>query len=159
MKLRSFRVTNFRSIQDSGWIEASRVTALIGTNESGKSNVLLALWKLKPARDGELSLIADVPRTNYIEVRHSSEKPIFIQARFEPQDAVKDVVGHLTNSAVEEFKYVEAFRRLDGTKYIKFPDSKNADYVVATPVIECMNECRHQVDQISVSGNEESALL
>ena len=37
MELRRFRVTNFRSVEDSGWIEADDVTALIGTNESGKT--------------------------------------------------------------------------------------------------------------------------
>jgi predicted ATP-dependent endonuclease of OLD family len=50
MKLVRFRVTNFRSVEDSGWIDVDDVTALIGTNESGKTNVLLPLWKLNPAK-------------------------------------------------------------------------------------------------------------
>ncbi len=54
MKLLQFRVTNFRSVADSGWIAADDVTALIGTNESGKTNLLLPLWKLHPAKDGEI---------------------------------------------------------------------------------------------------------
>lgn len=47
MKLLKFRVTEFRSVLDSGWIEVENITALIGTNESGKTNILLPLWKLK----------------------------------------------------------------------------------------------------------------
>ncbi len=43
MRLLSFRVTDFRSVEDSGWIEADSVTALIGTNESGKTNLLVPL--------------------------------------------------------------------------------------------------------------------
>ena len=43
MKLTGFRVTSFRSVEDSGWIDVDEVTALIGTNESGKSNLLLPL--------------------------------------------------------------------------------------------------------------------
>jgi hypothetical protein len=39
-KLLKFRVTNFRSVEDSGWVEVDDVTALIGTNESGKTNIL-----------------------------------------------------------------------------------------------------------------------
>lgn len=35
MVLKSFRVTDFRSVQDSDWIDAEQITALIGTNESG----------------------------------------------------------------------------------------------------------------------------
>lgn len=40
MELKSFRVRNFRSINDSGEIDVSRITALLGRNESGKSNIL-----------------------------------------------------------------------------------------------------------------------
>ncbi|WP_260597048.1 AAA family ATPase [Sphingomonas endolithica] len=63
MELKSFRVRNFRSINDSGEIEVSRITALLRRNESGKSNVLRALHSLNPA-DGfkALSPIKDFPR-------------------------------------------------------------------------------------------------
>ena len=48
MKLKTFRVWNFRSINDSGDIDVKRITALLGRNESGKSNLLLALRSLNP---------------------------------------------------------------------------------------------------------------
>lgn len=45
MELISFRVQNFRSIVDSGWIDFSKdgVTVLVGQNESGKTSILQAL--------------------------------------------------------------------------------------------------------------------
>lgn len=45
MELVSFRVQNFRSIVDSGWVDFSRdgVTVLVGQNESGKTSILQAL--------------------------------------------------------------------------------------------------------------------
>ena len=43
MKLKKFRVTNFRSVLDSGWIDCDDVTSLAGINEAGKSNIILAL--------------------------------------------------------------------------------------------------------------------
>ena len=46
MTLKRFRVMNFRSVMDSGWIDCDDVTSLVGINEAGKSNVILALWKL-----------------------------------------------------------------------------------------------------------------
>lgn len=46
MQLLKFRVTNFRSVEDSGWIDVDRVAAFIGVNESGKTNLLAPLWKL-----------------------------------------------------------------------------------------------------------------
>ena len=63
MKLISFRVTNFRSVNDSGPINVGKVTTLVGRNESGKTNLLLALHSLNPP-DGikNLSPIKDFPR-------------------------------------------------------------------------------------------------
>src|SRR5690606_11152324 len=63
MELKSFRVQNFRSIDDSGDIDVSRITALLGRNESGKSNILKALHSLNPADGFEaLKPIKDFPR-------------------------------------------------------------------------------------------------
>lgn len=64
MTLKRFRVTNFRSIMDSGWIDCDDVTSLVGINEAGKSNVILALWKLRPVRDGEIDPLHDMPTKN-----------------------------------------------------------------------------------------------
>jgi len=68
MKLKRFRVTQFRSVKDSTWIDADDVTALIGTNESGKTNLLIPLWKLNPAKDGEINPLIDYPRKRYHEI-------------------------------------------------------------------------------------------
>jgi len=48
MKLESFRVRNYRSINDSGEVGVSSITALLGRNESCKSNLLRALHSLSP---------------------------------------------------------------------------------------------------------------
>ena len=55
MRLERFRVSNYRSVKDSGWIDLSQRTVLVGRNESGKSNVLLALASLK--RPGQLEAL------------------------------------------------------------------------------------------------------
>lgn len=63
MLLKTFRIRNFRSINDSGQIDASRITALLGRNESGKSNILRGLHSLNPAEGfAELNPIKDFPR-------------------------------------------------------------------------------------------------
>ena len=68
MRLESFRVKNYRSINDSGDIAASRITALLGRNESGKSNLLRALHSLNPiAGFAALKPIRDFPRHRRLE--------------------------------------------------------------------------------------------
>ena len=95
MQLLAFKVTNFRSVKDSGWIEASEITALIGTNESGKTNLLLPLWKLNPAKEGEIKLLSDAPRKDYNAYRIMKDKPIFIRARFQLSEALAASVACL----------------------------------------------------------------
>ncbi|HET6321675.1 MAG TPA: AAA family ATPase [Hyphomicrobium sp.] len=68
MILESFQVTNFRSINSSGDIKVSRITALLGRNESGKSNLLRALQSLNPAGGfAALNPIKDFPRHRRLE--------------------------------------------------------------------------------------------
>lgn len=43
MKLKQFRIQNYRSIVDSGVIDVADITVLIGANESGKSSILQGL--------------------------------------------------------------------------------------------------------------------
>ena len=63
MLLKSFRIQNFRSINDSGVIDAFRITALLGRNESGKSNLLRGLHTLNPSHGfAALNPIKDFPR-------------------------------------------------------------------------------------------------
>lgn len=63
MRLTSFHVQNFRSVNDSGLIEVTKTTALVGRNESGKSNILLALHSLNPPGGmKDLVPVKDFPR-------------------------------------------------------------------------------------------------
>ena len=61
MRLQRYKVTNFRSVMDSGWVDCDKVTSLVGVNEAGKSNIILALQKLNPAREGGIDPLYDMP--------------------------------------------------------------------------------------------------
>lgn len=64
MKLTSVRITNFRSIQDSTEFQIGDVTCLVGKNESGKTALLQALYRLNPIveKDGSFDVTEDYPR-------------------------------------------------------------------------------------------------
>ena len=93
-KLTKFRVQNFRSIVDSDWIVSNDTTCLIGTNESGKTNLLLALWKLKPANNEPIIPLIDYPRKKYVDYKETEGEEIFISAEFELND---DEAKHLSS--------------------------------------------------------------
>jgi hypothetical protein len=63
VKLVSFRVQNFRSVTDSSDITVAKLTSLVGRNEAGKSNLLLALHSMNPPGGPvDLSPIKNFPR-------------------------------------------------------------------------------------------------
>lgn len=121
MVLDSFRVTEFRSVQDSGWIDAEQITALIGTNESGKTNILLPLWKLNPADDGKIDLKTDLPRDKYHTYRSASPKPVFIYAKYvltmDEQEAIAELSGH----SADELSQVVVSKDFDENLFFEFP--------------------------------------
>lgn len=50
MRLVKFRVRNYRNILDSDWIEVNCLTAFVGQNEAGKSNLFDALYRINPIK-------------------------------------------------------------------------------------------------------------
>ena len=82
MKLKRYIVFDFRSVKNSGWVDCDDVTTLVGVNESGKSNMLLALWKLNPVRDGKIDILHDMPVDKLGELRNYAGNTKFITAEF-----------------------------------------------------------------------------
>ncbi|MDX1194143.1 hypothetical protein GOL96_21905 [Sinorhizobium medicae] len=83
MKFAGFRVQNFRNILDSGWIEANRITAFVGQNEAGKSNLFEALYVLNPIiPDVEYSVDEDWPVDRW-EGRKDAKGELVCEARFD----------------------------------------------------------------------------
>ncbi|HBS7727114.1 AAA family ATPase [Klebsiella pneumoniae] len=119
MKLESFRVRNFRSVFDSGVITTEKLTAILGRNESGKTNLLLALKSLNPAEGfGKLNDIKDFPRNRKL-------------SECTPDTPVVDTTWKLTEPELAELSaiyprarnitYVDISRRYNGKiRYINF---------------------------------------
>jgi ABC-type cobalamin/Fe3+-siderophores transport system ATPase subunit len=140
MKLMQFRVTNFRSVEDSGWIQAEDVTALIGVNESGKTNLLLPLWKLKPARDGEILPTSDYPKTMFGEIRTHPEDYKFIEAEF---DAGTEATAFASKAGItaEDAAIVRVARYFDGTYQVDFPKHQRVTTATRLSLVEKLENC------------------
>lgn len=69
MKLIKARVTEFRSIRDSGEFEVGNITCLVGKNEAGKTAILQALHRLNPLAStaGAFNVTDDYPRSDVSE--------------------------------------------------------------------------------------------
>lgn len=155
MKLIKFRVKNFRSVDDSGWIEVDNVTSLIGTNESGKTNLLLPLWKLNPAKEGEIKPTADYPRKRYNEIRSMKEKPVFIQAHFELPSTLANKIADLTGSTIGDVKIALVNRDFDGKYQIGFPNAEPKRSIEKGEVVNILSDAKSDIGNLKEFKTEE----
>ena len=125
MRLKQFKVTNFRSVGDSGWVEVDGVTALIGVNESGKTNLLLPLWKLNPAREGEIQPTSDYPKKMFGEIRDDPGKFCFIATDFETGEYCAEI-AEVAGIGEESAEVVRVCRYFDGEYTVEFPGIRTA---------------------------------
>ena len=153
--LKKFRVTQFRSIADSGWIEVDEVTALIGTNESGKTNLLTGLWKLKPAKGGSINLLEDLPRKNYHALRDSKPLPVFVSAHFTLDEDVIDRICQATGCARDEVTVAAASRRFDDRHSLSFPNESKVRTASAEPLLKEIDTLsQHVADARELRGEK-----
>lgn len=121
MKLTRFRVQNFRSFVDSGWIACDSVTAIAGVNEAGKSNLLRALWKLNPSSKSDNKILKnDIPIDRYDAIMDSEKLPIFITAEFHLRPYDKELIRNKFQSCAS-FDNVRVSRYLSGEYLVEYP--------------------------------------
>lgn len=105
MKLREFRVREFRSIWDTGPIKVDdQTTCFVGKNEAGKTTVLTALYRTNPIRKGDAVFdeTYDYPKREVEDYRFAVEneerdEAVVVECLYELDDddrlAVEEVLG------------------------------------------------------------------
>ncbi len=140
-KLLKFKVDYFKSIQNSDWIETDNCSCLVGINESGKTNLLLALWKLNPANDEPIVPLDDYPRKKYVDYKSTKGEEIFISAIFEFDDEttseIKRQFGKKYQSRKKEaFKQIQISRKYNGTYLAVFVDEEIKDIKIDDEILK-----------------------
>ena len=116
MIMTAFRVENYRSVLDSGWVDAGEITAIVGKNESGKTSLLKALWKFNPFTDEAYDLNREWPRGRRREM--SDEKPI-VTVRFTFSESEREKLATIGESTTG-ITGVEITRCYNGTYSYNF---------------------------------------
>lgn len=127
MILKTARVTNYKCVKDSTEFSIDKdVTCLVGKNEAGKTTILEALSKLKPAReeDGKFDVTRDYPRhalTDYQAI-HETEPAIVISTVWQ-----LDEEDHVALEA----KIGPAGRKIETVRFTKnYKNEVAADFVL-----------------------------
>lgn len=157
MKLIRFRVTNFRSIKDSTWIDCSDVTNIIGINESGKSNALLALWKFNPTDKAEINLLEDLPRNEYSSLKNSCQELPFIEVvfRLEDDDELLKNLIKITGRRKEELSDIHLKRFYSGKYSYNFPYEETITELPSKEFITYIEEKTNAISKISTESKVE----
>lgn len=158
MVLKRFRVTNFRSIMDSGWIDCDDVTALVGINEAGKSNVILALWKLNPVRDGKIELRHDMPTKNFSAWRSIPEKFVFITAEYALDNPLLEKVVALCQCDENALSVVSIQRKYNGEYNISFSDYSEERTIPAETLLRIVSASAEQLEMLKEKTKAEAGI-
>lgn len=157
MKLIRFRVTNFRSIKDSTWIDCSDLTNIIGINEAGKSNALLALWKFNPTDKAEINLLEDLPRNEYSSLKNSCQELPFIEVvfRLEDDDELLKNLIKITGRRKEELSDIHLKRFYSGKYSYNFPYEETITELPSKEFITYIEEKTNAISKISTESKVE----
>ncbi|MBS7565771.1 AAA family ATPase [Mucilaginibacter sp. Bleaf8] len=157
MILKRYKVENFRSVLDSGWIECENVTTLVGINEAGKSNLLLALWKLNPAREGKIDILHDIPVSKLSAFRKTPDQVRFITVEFELDDESIAQIESTVDCDIQGDKSVIVTRFYDGHYTFEFPSGKPKSTKVETTTI-AGEEAEEPIEEETIVPYDESFL-
>ncbi len=122
MRLAKFRVQNFRSIKDTGWVSVDDWTCLVGPNEAGKSNILRALHRLNPADNKtRFELNEDCPHEIRLHAnKKDSPETFFAHCLFELNDDDKEKISHVLLASPEGLSEDKAKEFVDACQLVEF---------------------------------------
>lgn len=128
MKLRSVHICEYRSIRDAGEFSVGDVTCLVGKNESGKTSVLQALYKLNPLiqEHGNFDVTDEYPRSDVEEYRQQLEAkqrkhaiPVKAKYDLDPEE-IRAVEAAFGNGVLKKAP-IEVSKAYDGQIYVTIP--------------------------------------
>ncbi len=94
MKLRAFRVQNYKRIQDTGWVECQDLMVFVGKNEAGKTALLRGLSKLKPTDGAKYDGLKEFPHGRYTDEFKRRDWPV-ASARFVIEDEERQELSRI----------------------------------------------------------------
>jgi AAA ATPase-like protein len=150
MKLRSFRVTNYRCVDDSGEVQVDRIKTLVGKNESGKTSILKALHKFNPAAPEPYNGLKEFPRKRFHE--YNDKAPV-VQVKFSLDPEEKNELSKI-DPRLAEVSGVSVTKDYTGTYNVRFLP----DIVIPPPNLKglfpLLIELRSEMDKLddSISG-------
>lgn len=166
MELIRFRVSMYKGIIDSGWVEVEPLTVVVGKNESGKTSLLKALHKLNPYNPEPYEMTKEWPRARR---RERNEEHVVCQAKFHLSDQEKSALAEIAKR--ETFpEILEVSRNYAGLLEVSFEEDIFSDKLhpndvdnacdtlpevqntFGAPFKQCADECLNEARRFAHEG-------
>lgn len=136
MKLKDVRIQNYRCISDSNNFSISDVTCLVGKNESGKSAILQALYKLNPIEKDKANYnyLEEYPRnelSDYESIKEENPANV-LTTHWELEEKDVNVLEEKYGIYPLKNKFLEISKGYDNTRYfsIEIDSKKLLDFYI-----------------------------
>jgi hypothetical protein len=144
VKLETFRVQNYKRIEDTGWVTCRDLTVLVGKNEAGKSAVLRGLSKVNPADQEGYDGLREFPRHRYTSEFSSEDWPVAsvrLGLGDDDRAGLEGIAPELAGVTV-----AEVTRLYSGVRTVGFESSPEIADVTVTAAVNAAEEARKQLD-------------
>lgn len=101
VKLKAFRVQNYKRVEDTGWVSCGDLTVLVGKNEAGKSAILRGLSKLNPSDGEKYDGLREFPRRRYTDAFDEDDPAEVAGARFSLTDGERAELAEISPLVAE----------------------------------------------------------
>ena len=159
MKAVRFRVQNFRSVDDSGWISLERVTAFVGRNESGKTSLLKALHKFNPATLESYDAQREFPRDRYTrdyvaKGSEGGEWPV-CSVEFEIPKSLQAEISQLLEQSQEPPSKTTLTRYYDGSLIFEYAPSVDERLLGPDPILTALDRFARSVRRMETPAEDQ----
>lgn len=153
MRMKKFRIQNYKCFEDTGWIGADDVTVLVGKNESGKTAILQALHKFNPATPIPFDPLREFPRARFTR-DYEKRDWLVTSIVFDLPKSIRDELRML-DEAFAAFEEVVCIRHYSGDLTVEFRPQIDFDGVTQSQVLDWLETALEHVRQATVEGKGE----
>ena len=148
MRLKTFRIRNYRSIIDTGVVEVDdEKTILVGPNEAGKSAILRALQQVSPPEgDASFDPLRDYPRRLYNDISTGKLKPSDIEVA----TAIFEVTADDSESLPEEWDDVQY-------SFTRKMDNNAVHHLIGGPEAAYYRDIKLELGRIAAAADKAAA--
>jgi predicted ATPase len=154
MKLRSFRVTNYRCVDDSGEVQVEQIKTIVGKNESGKTSILRALHKFNPAVPEPYNGLKEFPRKRFHE--YSDLAPV-VEAKFALEEEERDELSKI-DARLRDINGVAVTKNFAGEYAVGYLPSMVIPIPTIKGLFPLLIELRGAMDRLDDSAGPQSTV-